>query len=86
MPETVEPIDAVPTLRRQVEQAIDLVRPAIQADGGDVELVDVLEGGIVQIRFHGTCQGCPSAGMTLHMGIERVLRDRVPQISQVVAV
>ena len=73
-------------LRGQVEEAINLVRPAIQADGGDVELIDVLDGGVVRIRFHGACQGCPSAGMTLQMGIERVLRERVPQISQVLAI
>jgi Fe-S cluster biogenesis protein NfuA len=73
-------------LRFQVAEAINLIRPAIQADGGDVELVDVLAGGIVHIRFHGACQGCPSAGMTLHQGIERILRERVPEISQVLAV
>ena len=79
------PITAL-DLRGQVEDAINLIRPAIQADGGDVELIDVLDGGVVRIRFHGACQGCPSAGMTLQMGIERVLRERVPQISQVLAI
>jgi Fe-S cluster biogenesis protein NfuA len=74
------------SLRRQIADVINLIRPAVQADGGDIELVDVLADGIVQIRFHGACQGCPSAGMTLHMGIERSLRERVPQVTQVVAV
>ena len=89
MPDAAQPADAPITalaLRGQVQDAINLVRPAIQADGGDVELIDVQDGGIVRIRFHGACQGCPSAGMTLQMGIERVLRERVPQISQVLAI
>jgi Fe-S cluster biogenesis protein NfuA len=73
-------------LRRDVQDVIDLIRPAVQADGGDIELVEVLSGGIVQIRFHGACNGCPSSNMTLHMGIERNLKERVPQITQVVAV
>ena len=89
MTDAAQPAEAPITaldLRGQVEDAINLVRPAIQADGGDVELIDVLDGGVVRIRFHGACQGCPSAGMTLQMGIERVLRERVPQISQVLAI
>jgi Fe-S cluster biogenesis protein NfuA len=73
-------------LRQRVQNAINLVRPAIQADGGDVELLAVLEGGVVHVRFHGACQGCPSAGMTLHMGIERVVREHVPEVRQVLAV
>lgn len=73
-------------LRSRVQAAIDLIRPAIQDDGGDVELLAVLEGGVVHVRFRGACQGCPSASMTLHMGIERVLRDQVPEITQVLAV
>ena len=88
MTDATQPTDAPISplaLRGQVEDAINLVRPAIQADGGDVELVDVIDG-VVRIRFHGACQGCPSAGMTLQMGIERVLRERVPQISRVLAI
>ncbi len=75
-----------PALRRDVQEIINLIRPAVQADGGDVELVDVLPDGVVQIRFHGACHGCPSSNMTLHMGIERNLKQHVPQIKQVVAV
>jgi Fe-S cluster biogenesis protein NfuA len=75
-----------PTLRERVEDVINLIRPAVQADGGDIELVDVLKDGVVHIRFHGACLGCPSANMTLQMGIERNLREKVPEIKQVLAV
>lgn len=78
--------DTAADVRRKVIEVINLIRPAVQADGGDVEFVNVLADGIVQIRFHGACDGCPSAGMTLHMGIERILRERVPEITQVIAV
>jgi len=73
-------------LRERVVQVINLIRPAVQADGGDIELVDVEDDGVVSIRFHGACDGCPSASMTLHMGIERSLREKVPEVRQVVAV
>ena len=75
-----------PDLRTRVQGVLDLMRPAVQADGGDVELVDVSPDGIVHIRFHGACHGCPSSTMTLHMGIERNLREKVPEITQVVSV
>jgi Fe-S cluster biogenesis protein NfuA len=73
-------------LRRKIIEVIEMIRPAVQADGGDIEFVDLLPKGVVQVRFHGACDGCPSAGMTLHMGIERNLRERVPEVTQVVAV
>lgn len=73
-------------LRQKVQDVIDLIRPAVQADGGDVELVDVSPGGVVQIRFHGACNGCPSSTMTLQDGIERNLRLRVPEVKQVIPV
>lgn len=74
-------------LRSKVQGVIDLIRPAVQADGGDIELVDVAEAsGQVSIRFHGACHGCPSAPMTLQHGIERTLRDKVPEVKAVVAV
>ena len=72
--------------RERVQGVINLIRPAVQADGGDIELVDVTAAGVVQIRFHGACHGCPSSTMTLQMGIERNLRERVPEITQVVPV
>ncbi len=73
-------------LRDRVQGVIDLIRPAVQADGGDIELVDVAADGLVQVRFHGACHGCPSSSMTLHMGIERNLRENVPEVTRVVAV
>jgi Fe-S cluster biogenesis protein NfuA len=71
-------------LRDRVQAVLDLIRPAVQADGGDVELVDVSPAGVVQVRFHGACHGCPSSTMTLQMGIARTLRARVPEVTQVV--
>jgi Fe-S cluster biogenesis protein NfuA len=73
-------------IRERVQGVLNLIRPAIQADGGDVELVDVDAEGVVQIRFHGACHGCPSSSMTLQDGIQRNLREKVPEVSRVVAV
>jgi Fe-S cluster biogenesis protein NfuA len=74
------------TVRDRVQNVINLIRPAVQADGGDIELVDVSPAGVVQIRFHGACHGCPSSTMTLQMGIERNLREKVPEVTQVIPV
>lgn len=74
------------SLRQRVQRVLDLIRPAVQADGGDVELVDVKADGTVQVRFHGACHGCPSSSLTLHHGIERSLRGQVPEVTSVVAV
>lgn len=73
-------------MRERVQGIINLIRPAVQADGGDIELVDVTSEGQVQIRFHGACHGCPSSTMTLQMGIERNLREKVPEVTSVVPV
>ena len=73
-------------VRERVQDVINLIRPSVQADGGDIELVDVTEAGVVQIRFHGACHGCPSSHMTLQMGIERNVRERVPEVTQVIPV
>ena len=75
-----------PSVRDRVQNVINLIRPAVQADGGDIELVDVTGEGVVSIRFHGACHGCPSSTMTLQMGIERNLRDKVPEVTQVIPV
>ena len=73
-------------VRERVQGVINLIRPAVQADGGDIELVDVNPQGVVQIRFHGACHGCPSSNLTLQMGIERNLRDKIPEVTRVVPV
>ena len=66
---------------------IDEIRPLLQADGGDIELVSVDEAaGIVSVRLQGACKGCPGAAMTLKMGVERFLRERVSEVKEVVAV
>jgi Fe-S cluster biogenesis protein NfuA len=74
------------TPRERVQRVLNLIRPAVQADGGDVELVEVTPGGVVRIRLHGACVGCPSSTVTLQMGIERNLREHVPEITAVEAV
>jgi Fe-S cluster biogenesis protein NfuA len=74
------------SIRDKVQNVINLIRPAVQADGGDIELVDVSDDGVVSIRFHGACHGCPSSTMTLQMGIERNLREKVPEIKRVIPV
>jgi Fe-S cluster biogenesis protein NfuA len=72
-------------LRERVQKSIDEIRPALQLDGGDVELVDI-EDGIVKVRLAGACHGCPMAAMTLQMGIERKVKQDVPEIKGVEAV
>lgn len=77
---------SAPSLPQRVERILNLIRPAVQSDGGDLELVDVTPEGVVQIRLHGACVGCPSASMTLQMGIERNLKANIPEIRGVEAV
>ncbi|GAB4387095.1 MAG: NifU family protein [Phycisphaerales bacterium] len=73
-------------LFERVHRVIELIRPAVQADGGDLELVEVTPDRVVHIRFHGACVGCPSSEMTLQMGVERNLRQHVPEVKGVEAV
>ena len=73
-------------MREQVEKALDTVRPILQADGGYVELVDILPSGIVQVRLTGACKGCPMSQMTLRNSIERAVKKMVPGIKAVEAV
>lgn len=73
-------------MKEQVQAALDTVRPQLQADGGDCELIDVTADGIVKVRLTGACGGCPMSQMTLKMGIERVLKERVPTVKAVEAV
>lgn len=73
-------------LKDRVAAIIDLIRPAVQSDGGDIEFVEVTDDGVVQIRMHGACVGCPSSDMTLRIGIERTLRERISEVTRVEAV
>jgi Fe-S cluster biogenesis protein NfuA len=72
-------------MKEKVEAALEKVRPALRADGGDVELVDV-QDGVVKVRLTGACGGCPMSQMTLKMGIERLLKKEIPEVKEVVAV
>ncbi len=73
-------------MKAQVQEALNLIRPALQADGGDVELVDVSEDGVVSVRLTGACGSCPMSTMTLKMGVERTLKEKVPGVKEVVQV
>ncbi len=73
-------------LRDQVEQALNRIRPALQQDGGDLELIDVTDDGTVKIKLTGACGSCPMSQMTLKMGIEQRLREEVPEVALVEAV
>jgi Fe-S cluster biogenesis protein NfuA len=73
-------------MRDEVQSALDMVRPQLQADGGDAEIVEVTEDGIVKLRLTGACGGCPMSQMTLKMGIERILKEKVPAVKSVEAV
>ncbi len=72
------------TFEQKVQDCIDEIRPMLQRDGGDCELIDI-QDSVVKIRFQGACHGCPGAAMTLKMGIERHLRERVPEVTEVIA-
>ena len=70
--------------KEDVQAVLDLIRPSLQADGGDVKLVDVLEEGLVVVELQGACKGCPMSQLTLANGVERILKERVPGVTQVV--
>lgn len=74
-------------LKERVEEALDGIRPALQADGGDVRLVDINEeDGVVRVELQGACSGCPSAQITLAMGVERAIKEKVPEIKEVLSI
>lgn len=77
---------SAPSLPQRVERILNLIRPAVQSDGGDLELVNVTPEGVVQIRLLGACVGCPSAAITLQMGIERNLKANIPEVKGVESV
>ena len=72
-------------MKEKVKALLNDVRPNLQADGGDVELIDISEDGIVKVKLLGACSGCPMAQMTLKMGIEKYLKERIPEVTEVVS-
>lgn len=74
------------TLKEKIEEALEKVRPSLQADGGDVKLIDVDDNGVVKVTLQGACAGCPMSQMTLKMGIEKILKQNVPEVTSVVSV
>ena len=74
------------TFQEKVKEVIESVRPALQGHGGDIELVGTDDDNTVKVRLQGACQGCPGAAMTMRMGIERILKEKVPEVKEVIAV
>jgi len=72
--------------KKKVKKVLDQIRPGLQADGGDVDLVEITEDGIVKVRLVGACHGCPMATLTLKNGIERTLKKKIPEVKEVVSV
>lgn len=72
-------------MNEKIKEALDQIRPSLQADGGDVELIDV-NGGTVKVKLTGACGGCPMATLTLKQGIERILKEKIPEVKEVVSV
>jgi Fe-S cluster biogenesis protein NfuA len=73
-------------MKEKVEEALKHVRPALQRDGGDIELVSVDDSGVVKVRLKGACGSCPMSTMTLKMGVEKYLKEHIPEVKEVVAV
>ena len=70
-------------MKDKVQSVINEIRPNLQADGGDIDLIDITTDGIVQVKLRGACSGCPGAAMTLKMGVERILKERIPEVTGV---
>lgn len=73
-------------LRERIEKALDKVRPYLEQDGGNVDVMNVSDDGVVELQLQGACSGCPSSVMTLAAGIERVIREEVPEVTEIVTV
>lgn len=69
--------------KARVQEVLDQIRPALQADGGDVELVEVTDDGVVKVSLQGACRGCPMSQLTLSNGVERVLKEQIPEVVRV---
>jgi Fe-S cluster biogenesis protein NfuA len=72
-------------MKDEISEVLDQIRPSLQADGGDVELVDVTNG-VVKVRLKGACSGCPMSAVTLKSGIERIIKEKLPDVKEVIAV
>ena len=70
-------------MREKVQEVIDEIRPNLQADGGDIDLIEVTAEGVVKVKLRGACHGCPGAAMTLKMGVGRLLKQRIPEVTGV---
>jgi Fe-S cluster biogenesis protein NfuA len=73
-------------MREKVEKTLNKIRPMLQADGGNVELVEVTDDGVVKLKLTGSCGCCPMSQMTLKMGIERILKEEIPEIKEIIAI
>jgi len=72
--------------KEKIEEILNRIRPSIQADGGDVELVTIREDNVIELRLKGACNGCPMATLTLKAGIERIIKEEIPEVAEVIAV
>ncbi len=81
--QTLSSSTARESLHQRVEKILDLIRPSVQEDGGDVQLVDISQQGVVTVRFLGACVDCPSSSVTLKMGIEKNLKEHIPEVTEV---
>jgi len=86
MSEQSDQISGDKSLKERVAEAVDTIRPFLQNDGGDIELIDVQENGVVQVQLQGACSGCPCAAVTLKQGVERTLKEKVPEVTEVISV
>jgi len=73
-------------MKEKVEQVLEKIRPMLQADGGNVDLVEVTDDGVVKLKLTGSCGCCPMSQMTLKMGIEKLLKEEIPEIKEVIAI
>ncbi|HUT52931.1 MAG TPA: NifU family protein [bacterium] len=73
-------------MKDKVQAVLNEIRPMLQRDGGDIELVDVKDNGQVLVKLRGACSGCPGATMTLKLGVERILKEKVPEVKEVIAI
>jgi Fe-S cluster biogenesis protein NfuA len=73
-------------MKEKIEKTLDKIRPMLMADGGNVELVEVTDDGVVKLKLTGSCGCCPMSQMTLKMGVERILKEEVPEVKEVIAI